>query len=70
MTIIFNYLFTPSEDGFITRVPVRILKGQPLPKGLTLTTTELGNVDLRQWVGKSLEVTIRDGVHTISGLAV
>ena len=69
MTIIFNYLFTKSGDGFMTRVPVRIQKGQLLPKGLNLTTTDLGGIDLCQWVGKNLEVTISEGVHTISGLA-
>lgn len=69
MTIIFNYLFTQAGDGFKTRVPVRILEGQLLQKGLNLTTANLEGVDLHQWEDKSLEVTISEGVYTISGLA-
>jgi hypothetical protein len=69
MTIIFNYLFTQAGDGFKTRVPVRILKGKLLQSGLVLTPGNLDGVDLHQWVGKNLAVTISEGVHTISGLA-
>lgn len=69
MTIIFNYLFTQAGDGFVTRVPVRILQGQLLPKGLKLTTPDLNGVDLQHWVGKNIEVTISEGVYAISGLA-
>lgn len=69
MTIIFNYLFTQAGDGFKTRVPVRILEGQLLHTGLTLTPANLDGIDLHQWIGKNLAVTISEGVHTISGLA-
>jgi hypothetical protein len=69
MTIIFNYLFTQAGDGFKTRVPVRIQKGQVLKSGLHLTPANLDGVDLQQWVGKNLAVTISEGVHTIGGLA-
>ncbi|MVM36018.1 hypothetical protein GO755_38755 [Spirosoma sp. HMF4905] len=69
MTIIFNYLFTQTRDGFITRVPVRIQRGTLLEKGISLNALNLNGIDLHQWVGKSLDVDIQEGVHTISGLA-
>jgi hypothetical protein len=69
MTIIFNHLFTLAGDGFKTRVPVRIQKGQLLHSGLYLTPANLDGIDLQQWVGKNLAVTISEGVHHIGGLA-
>ncbi|GAB4053870.1 hypothetical protein [Spirosoma litoris] len=68
MTIIFNYLFTQIGDGFITRVPIRIQRGALLKKGVSLDALNLNGVDLHQWVGKSLEVDIQEGIHTINGL--
>ncbi|GAB4013700.1 hypothetical protein EXU85_12775 [Spirosoma sp. KCTC 42546] len=69
MTIIFNYLFTQTRDGFITRVPVRIQAGGLLEKGINLDTFNLNGVDLHQWMGKSLDVDIEGGIYSISGLA-
>ena len=69
MSIIFNYLFTPVGTEFRTRVPVRIWNGQLLPNGLTLTATDLNGVDLGQWEGKNLDVTVHEGVYIINGLA-
>ena len=69
MTIIFNYLFTQTSNGFITRVPVRIQAGELLKKGINLDALNLNGVDLHQWIGKSLDVDIQEGIHTISGLA-
>ncbi|QMW06424.1 hypothetical protein [Spirosoma foliorum] len=69
MTIIFNYLFTQIGDGFITRVPIRIQRGALLKKGINLDALNLNGIDLHQWVGKSLEVDIQEGIHTINGLA-
>ncbi|MBD2752960.1 hypothetical protein [Spirosoma validum] len=67
MTIIFNYLFTPTNEGFKTRLPVCIQKGPLLPKGLDLTVANLNGLDIDQWVGKNLEVTIQEGTYMISG---
>ncbi|QIP15810.1 hypothetical protein G8759_25855 [Spirosoma aureum] len=69
MTIIFNYLFTKSDDGFICRVPVRILNKGVLLKGVRLNTVNSEGIDIQQWVGKNLDVTIKDGVYSITGLA-
>ncbi|GAB3702221.1 hypothetical protein GCM10027592_31370 [Spirosoma flavus] len=69
MTIIFQYLFTQTNSGFICRVPLRILEGPVLGKGTSPTTAEAGGVDLQDWVGKSLHVTIQSGIHTILGVA-
>ena len=69
MTIIFNYLFTKSDDGFVCRVPVRMLNKDVLPKGVRLNSINSEGVDIQQWVGKKLDVTIEDGVYSIAGLA-
>lgn len=69
MTIIFQYLFTQTTSGFICRVPLRILAGPVLGKGTSPNTVEAGGIDLKDWVGKSLHVTIESGIHTITGVA-
>ncbi|GAB3547146.1 hypothetical protein [Spirosoma fluminis] len=69
MTIIFEYLFTQTPGGFICRVPVRILQGPVLGKGIIPTVNETAGIDLRQWLGKNLNVVIEKGVHVITGLA-
>ncbi|WP_338870706.1 hypothetical protein WBJ53_23470 [Spirosoma sp. SC4-14] len=68
MTIIFNYLFTPIEGFFKTRVPIRIRSGKVLPKGIALTAMDLDGIDLLLWSGKNLIVTVSEGVYTIHGL--
>ncbi|QHW00939.1 hypothetical protein [Spirosoma endbachense] len=69
MTIIFNYLFTKSDDGFVCRVPVRILNKEVINKGVRLNSINSEGVDIQQWVGKNLDVTIQDGIYSITGLA-
>ncbi|GAB3880849.1 hypothetical protein [Spirosoma agri] len=69
MTIIFNYLFTKSGDGFVCRVPVRMLNKDVLLKGMRLDSLNSEGVDIQQWVDKNLDVTINDGVYSIAGLA-
>lgn len=69
MTIIFNYLFTQTEDRFVCRVPIRIFNGQVLAKGVSLDGLGITGLDLHQWVGKSLNVTIENNIYTITGLA-
>jgi hypothetical protein len=69
MTIIFNYLFTKSDDGFVCRVPVRILNKEVIHKGVRLNSINSEGVDIQQWVGKNLDVTIKDGIYSIAGLA-
>ncbi|MCK8495622.1 MULTISPECIES: hypothetical protein [Spirosoma] len=69
MTIIFQYLFTQTSNGFVCRVPLRILDGPVLGKGIVPTTGEAGGINLQDWIGRNLHVTIESGVHTIRGLA-
>ena len=69
MTIIFNYLFTPAGDEFTTRVPIRIQQGPLLQRGKKLVSTDLNGLDLRQWEGKNLAVTVSEGIYSIDGLA-
>ncbi|GAB4038210.1 hypothetical protein [Spirosoma gilvum] len=68
MTIIFNYLFIQTSAGFVCRVPVRILEGPVLGKGTSPTSSEAGGIDLQDWIGKSLNVTIEEGIHKIMGV--
>lgn len=68
MSIIFNYLFTRTGDGYQTRVCVSLLNGPPIDKGLKLTVGNLNGVDLALWEGKSLTVTVENGVYRVSGL--
>lgn len=69
MTIIFNYLFTATSNGFKTRLPVRLPNGTLFPKAMELSPHELRSVNLAEWEGKHLDVTIREGVYSIHGLA-
>lgn len=69
MTIIFQYLFTQTNNGFMCRVPLRILDGPVLGRGTTPTVSETGGIHLQDWVGKNLNVTIESGIHTINSVA-
>ncbi|QJW89972.1 hypothetical protein HNV11_11590 [Spirosoma taeanense] len=68
MSIIFQYLFTQTNSGLVCRVPVRILDGPVLGKGTSPKASECGGIDLQQWIGKSLHVTIEAGIHRITGV--
>ncbi|KAB7727286.1 hypothetical protein F5984_21910 [Rudanella paleaurantiibacter] len=70
MTIIFNYLFIATPTGFKTRLPVQLPNGTLFPKSMVLTPIDLQSVDMANWEGKHLNVTIREGVYLIHGLAV
>ncbi|MEZ0607053.1 hypothetical protein ACAW74_00995 [Fibrella sp. WM1] len=69
MTIIFNYLFTATGDGFKTRVPLRLQQGPVFAPGMPLSRTDLDGLDLHQWEGKAIEVSIQEAIYTIKGLA-
>lgn len=69
MTIIFDYLFTRSEDSFICRVPISFWgENKVLRKGVTVNAIDMPGIDLHQWEGKNLKVSIDQGVYTITGL--
>ena len=69
MTITFNYLFTPIGEDFKTRVKIQLSEEQLFPEGRVLIRTDLAGVDLHQWEGKNLEVTVHEGVYFVKGLA-
>ncbi|GAA4450447.1 hypothetical protein GCM10023189_11110 [Nibrella saemangeumensis] len=69
MTIIFDYLFTRTADEFICRVPVRFWgENVILDKGVRVGANNTPGIDLDQWIGRSLKVSIDEGVYTITGL--
>ncbi|GAB3942111.1 hypothetical protein GCM10028805_06220 [Spirosoma harenae] len=68
MTIIFNYLFIQTNTGFVCRVPVRILAGPVVGKGISPKIGDTGGIDLQDWIGTNRNVTIESGIHTIWGV--
>lgn len=69
MSIIFDYLFIRTETGFVCRVPVSFEGVQKiLRKGASVDSIDTPGIDLNQWVGKNLKVSITEGVYTVSGL--
>lgn len=69
ISIVFHYLFTQTSSGFQCRVPVRILDGPMLGRGVSPTMSDCGGVDLNDWAGRNLNVTIEAGIHLINGVA-
>ncbi|GAB3935249.1 hypothetical protein [Larkinella terrae] len=69
MTILFDKLFTQTVNGFVCRESVRItVIGVLLQKGDTTDALEAGGINIYQWVGKKLSVSLTAGIHTITGL--
>ena len=70
MTIIFDYLFIQTKEGFVCRVPVQLPGVKtPLQAGENTDAIVAAGLNLSQWVGKTLHVTIVNGLHIVSGLA-
>ncbi|GAB3277231.1 hypothetical protein GCM10027347_51100 [Larkinella harenae] len=70
MTLLFDYLFTQTMNGFVCRVPVRITwAGVVLQQGENTDALEAVGINIYQWVGKKLNVSLNAGVHAITGLS-
>ncbi|GAB3333998.1 hypothetical protein GCM10027299_41950 [Larkinella ripae] len=70
MTIFFDSLFIQTKNGFVCRVAVQIpgLK-VPLQQGENTDAVEAAGINIYQWVGRRLDVSVRAGVHAITGLS-